>query len=255
MLQHPTISRLLDATLPAPEENLALDDALFSDAEAHGGKGILRLWEPTTLFIVLGYTNSASAELKLEACRESNVPFQRRISGGGTVLQGPGCLDYALILPIDSHSDLATISGANRHIMSTMRSVLSDLLPGRRVTVEGDTDLAVEGKKVSGNAQRRGSRTILFHGVFLLDFDLNAMERFLQRPSRQPKYRNDRPHSAFVANLGIPSEVLKKGLIAAWNAVPGEVKVPVNEVRTLVDTRYRNPSWTLGTQRRQQSLL
>src|SRR5262245_28828367 len=92
--------RLLDLTLPTPAENLACDDALLELCEQAGGGEVLRFWEPGQHFIVLGYANQVRAEVKLEACRTDGLGVFRRCSGGGAVLQGPGCLNYSLIVPI-----------------------------------------------------------------------------------------------------------------------------------------------------------
>ena len=87
----------LDLTFDTPAANLACDEALLDDAEQHGGPGLLRFWEPRQYFVVLGYAKKFAEETRVEACREENIPIHRRCSGGGTVLQGPGCLNYSQI--------------------------------------------------------------------------------------------------------------------------------------------------------------
>ena len=134
---------------------------------------MLRFWEPREYFVVAGFSNSVTREANVEACRQAGVGIFRRCSGGGTVLQGPGCLNYALALGIEGRPELETIPAANRHIMGRHRDALSAAL-GRKVEVRGVTDLAIDGKKFSGNAQRRKRRALIFHGAFLLEFDLGA---------------------------------------------------------------------------------
>src|SRR5262245_40949097 len=99
----------LELTLPTAAENLACDEALLDLCEDHGADEILRFWEPRNYFVVLGYGNKAAAEVDLEACAAEKIPVLRRCSGGGTVLQGPGCLNYALILRIDDGGPLQNI--------------------------------------------------------------------------------------------------------------------------------------------------
>ena len=91
----------LDLTLPAPAENLACDEALLDWFEEQGGDGVLRFWEPDNYFVVVGYGNHVAIEANVPACEADGVPVLRRCSGGGTVLQGPGCLNYSLILKIE----------------------------------------------------------------------------------------------------------------------------------------------------------
>src|SRR5580693_9115989 len=112
----------LDLTFPSAAGNLACDEALL-DACDEGTVGeVLRFWEPAQCFVVAGFSNEVACEVKLAACRKAGVAVLRRCSGGGTVLQGPGCLNYSLVLRIDSHPLLSTIPSANRHIMSAHKA-------------------------------------------------------------------------------------------------------------------------------------
>ena len=43
------------------------------------------------------------------------------------------------------------------------------------IQVQGHTDLTVDGLKFSGNSQRRRRKFLLFHGTFLLKFDLTLV--------------------------------------------------------------------------------
>ena len=132
-------------------------------------------------------------------------------------MQGPGCLNYSLVLNIASEPALGAIGSANRHIMERHRQALAGVL-GRSVRVEGVTDLTLAGQKFGGNAQRRKRRALLFHGAFLLGLDVSMMRKFLPMPSRQPDYRQDRPHGQFLTNLDVPAAVVKGALREAWSA-------------------------------------
>lgn len=177
--------KCLDLTLPGASANLACDEALLEACEDSPDAEMLRFWEPRHYFVVLGYANRAEAEVNLAACREEKVGIYRRCSGGGAVLQGPGCLNYALICNLAARPELHSIPGANGHIMARQRQAMAGVL-GRTVRVEGITDLAVDGRKFSGNAQRRKRQALIFHGTFLLHFNLAMMEKFLPMPSRLP---------------------------------------------------------------------
>jgi lipoate-protein ligase A len=203
----------LDLTLPTPAENLACEEVLADACEA-GGPEVLRFWEARTTFVVAGYANRLAAEVNLPACRADGIPVFRRVSGGGTVLQMPGVLNYALVLHL-SRPELATVTDANRYIMARNAGALGNLL-GRPVQVRGHTDLAVGDRKFSGNAQRRFRNTVLFHGAILLSADLPLLARYLNFPSKQPDYRQGRGHLDFVTNLELSAAVVKTALQHAW---------------------------------------
>lgn len=231
----------LDLTLPSPAENLAADEVLLD----RGAPGALRFWESSHHFVVLGYGNRAAEEVHLDACRTHDVPVLRRCSGGGTVLQGPGCLNYSLVLPMDEAGPLASITGANQFIMERNRAALAALL-GRPVTVEGHTDLALNGRKFSGNAQRRRRDWLLFHGTFLLDFDFTKLGQFLRPPPRQPVYRQGRRHEEFITGLGVPRESLQAALVNAWQADGPPAPLDLAATRTLAEGRYRRDEWNFS---------
>jgi lipoate-protein ligase A len=238
----------LDLTYTTPAENLACDEALLDLCESGLQGETLRFWESPSHFAVLGYGNHADRELNIEACHAANIPILRRCSGGGTVLQGPGCLNYALILRIDRFIETENIGNTNCYIMSKHRDALRSL--GFPVQIAGHTDLILGGPprvKFSGNSQRRRRASLLFHGTFLHNFDLGLLEKTLNFPSLQPDYRENRPHAAFVSNLRITQADLKTALQNAWQAdsVPNDLQPIHVTTATLTANKYLLPSWNL----------
>jgi lipoate---protein ligase len=234
--------KYIDLTLPTPEENLACDEALLEFCEKGQDEGFLRFWEPQQHFVVLGYANKAATEVNLKACESHQVPVLRRCSGGGTVLQGPGCLNYSLVLPINATPALETITGTNTFIMERQREALQSLLKASS-SVQGHTDLVLGNLKFSGNAQRRKRNFLIFHGTFLLDFDLSLIERFLLMPSKQPEYRQNRKHSDFLTNLGLSSEAVKQAVRTVWGAVMPTTEWPQMQTSDLVHHKYKTHEW------------
>lgn len=177
--------------------------------------GVLRLWESPSTFVVLGYGKSVSADVHVAHCVADGVPILRRCSGGGTVLQTPGCLSYSLILPTDLSSELATIQSTTDWIMSAQARYLESFL-GKPVSVRGTSDLTLGNLKISGNAQRRGRHSVLFHGTVLCQADIGAIGRYLQVPSYQPEYRKNRSHGDFLRSIDRSPAELAAHLKAAW---------------------------------------
>jgi lipoate---protein ligase len=261
----------------------------------------------------VGYANKVAVEVNAAACAAGGVPIYRRCSGGGTVLQGPGCLNYSLVLRFAEHptsniqhptsneeqgahltpdtthlrdpeatfntsAHLRSIPAANRFIMERNRAAIEYLLsvgsrgatapsscpqpstlnaqpldqslvtpaaPKALVSVCGHTDLTLGGLKFSGNAQRRRKRFLLFHGTFLLNFDLAFIEKILPMPSQQPAYRQNRTHAEFLTNLGLAAETVKRALRNVWQANERADFSPRARVGQLARDKYVTTVWNL----------
>jgi lipoate-protein ligase A len=242
----------LDLTLPSPAENLAGDEALLDWCEENSGEEVLRFWEAHETFVVVGYANKIAAEVNIEACTAKRIPIFRRCSGGGTVLQSAGCLNYALVLRISDDGPLHSITSANSFIMERNRAAIEALhktfnyQPSTfNFSVSGHTDLALDGLKFSGNSQRRKKNFLLFHGTFLLNSNLARVGEFLRMPSLQPDYRASRSHDDFLVNLKLPANEVKSALKKSWDAASELKTIPRSEIQKLAVQKYSTDEWNL----------
>ena len=210
--------RRLDCTLPTPEDNLALDVSLLRNIEESDDScnpvEILRFWQSPQYFVVLGHSGRAVQEVHLEACKSASVPVLRRVSGGGPVLLGPGCLNFALALSLQTHPELREIRRSWRAILDALTRALG--LPG--VCAAGISDLVVAGKKFSGNAQRRTRHALLHQGTVLYDFDISRVSKFIKEPIQQPSYRALRSHGEFLCNLPLSVGQIKDRISQVWQS-------------------------------------
>ncbi|MBP3958602.1 lipoate--protein ligase family protein [Gemmata sp. G18] len=232
--------QLLDLTLPDPAVNLALDEALLVSAEEGTGGEVLRLWEQPTHAVVVGSGGSVVIDVNLSACAADGVPVLRRASGGGTVLLGPGCLCFSLVLSYARAPGLNEIPASNRYILAR---IVNALKPVVAASVEGTSDLAVTGVKFSGNAQQRKRKFFLHHGTLLCGSDLALVAKYLNPPERQPEYRRDRAHGDFVTNLPLRAEEAKQLLIAEWRPEGDYAPVPLPQAHALVAEKYSRVEW------------
>jgi lipoate-protein ligase A len=242
--------QILDLTLPTPAENLAADEALLDAGEAgHGGETLL-FWEPRETFVVVGYANKIATEANVAACAAKKIPIFRRCSGGGTVVQMPGGLNYSLILQITEDGPTHSISSANKFIMEKNRAAIETLLPEFKIqnskfkiSVRGHTDLCLGDLKFAGNSQRRRKNFLLFHGTLLLNCNLARVGELLPMPSLQPDYRASRSHEEFVTNLNLPAEKIKVALAREWNATGKLKNPPLAEISKLAREKYAKREW------------
>lgn len=207
--------RLRDLSFPNPEDNINCDEALFRLADKSGDIEYLRFWESPVYFIVLGRIGSEADDVA-DLAKLQGIPVLRRSSGGGTVVQGPGCLNYTLVLSKVNRPILNDLRASYEWISNKVIEALDSLGVKARFHPISDIALAGSDCKFSGNAQRRGKTHILHHGTILYDFDLDLISKYLKMPKDIPEYRKARIHKDFVSNIQIDPALFKKALSAAF---------------------------------------
>lgn len=193
-------------------DHLESEWQLFQAFDTGATGHLCRTWETARPAVVVGRNTSIADQVIQEACLRDAVPVLRRFSGGGAVILGPGCLNYALAVSLVSYPAFEDVAVS----FSTILQHIVAALHVTNLTVAGGTDLALNGRKVSGNAQRRGRHALLHHGTLLYAFDASLAARYLRDPLRQPAYRVGRPHTDFLGNLPLSREAIENGLRAAW---------------------------------------
>jgi lipoate-protein ligase A len=170
-------ARLLPFAFFDPATNMGVDAALLELA----GDPVLRLygWRPHALS--LGYfqrIEDAPAGL-----RDAGLPVVRRMTGGGAILHAYE-LTYALVLPLDHPWVRGLPVGDSYHriheaVLDALRSLrvpaTTRAAPGSDAerpflcfSRTAETDLAVDGRKLLGSAQRRTRTHLLQHGSLLI---------------------------------------------------------------------------------------
>lgn len=232
----------------SPQRNLACDEALLDVCEASEDADVevLRIWSFPTPAVVLGRSSKIDVEVDPLECDRRKVPILRRCSGGSTVVGGPGCLMYSVVLSLQLRPQLEHIDAAHDLVMETNRQALAAC--GIAAQREGICDLTVDGLKVSGNALRVKRRHVLYHGTLLASSDLALIARLLGTPPRQPAYRSGRPHEEFIGNASVSPGAWTRAMRQAWDAWQDWSQCPVRPqidptIATLMEQRYTRADW------------
>jgi lipoate-protein ligase A len=171
----------------------------------HSGEEALLVWEAEQVCAVLPRGGREEAHLLPGA----GAAALRRESGGGAVLVGPGCLNYAVALSLEGRPELIDVERSYAVLLGGLLGGLG-LTDGRAV----GSDLVMGDRKFAGHAQRRTRNAMLHHGTILYGFDLRLIGRNLREPARQPAYRQGRTHAEFLVNAPVGHEALLTGLRA-----------------------------------------
>jgi lipoate-protein ligase A len=234
--------QLLELTLDTPEDNLALDEALLEIAEeTESQQEILRIWESPSPLVVIGRSSKIDEEVDRARCAELGIPVLRRASGGASIVAGPGCLMYAVILSHAQRPQLAMLDEAHRTVLEPLARELQKVLPS--VHWAGTSDLALGERKFSGNSLRCKRQHLVYHGTLLYDFELDLVGQVLRTPPRQPEYRAGRAHGQFIANLPLGRDALRDALIEAFDARELLETWPRQQTEQLVAEKYSQAAW------------
>lgn len=231
-----------DGGLVEAATQLAVDESLLVSADEGMIGPTIRVWELSKPTVVLGRSSKVDWEINRAFCAARGVEILRRCSGGASIVGGPGCLMYSVVLSIDQAPEIAKVDAAHRHAMDRVLAAAQRQVPAARR--EGICDLALAGRKFSGNALRIARRHILYHGTILYAADLELIARCLEFAPRQPDYRRGRPHDEFIANAPLDPVRFAGDLAAEFDAATGEVPGEVfRRARELVSNRYSCEDW------------
>jgi len=175
---------------------LATDDLLAYSISEYGSPPILHLYtfEPAA---IVGKYQDIRAALKLDRCRERGVAFNRRSTGGGTVIMGPDVVALGFGISLRDERVGNGVSGVFRVMSGVLLRALERL--GVSAGFRPKNDLEVAGKKLAGlSASAEVGDCVLFHASILLDFDVDLMLDIMNTPA-QKIY--DKGYSCFSERL------------------------------------------------------
>ena len=135
-------------------------------------ENIFMLWQSNDT-VVVGKHQNAMAEINYPFVHENNITVARRISGGGTVFHDSGNINFAIIQNVESPAEIS-FNRFTQPIRDALASLDITALSSRR------SDLTVNGKKISGNAQHIYKNRVLHHGTLLFDSNLETLGQSLK---------------------------------------------------------------------------
>ena len=174
--------RLLKTGYNTAYRNMAIDWAVLSANSKGKVPPTVRFygWEPRAISI--GYFQSLEEEVNLDMCSKMGVDYVRRITGGGAVFHDEE-LTYSIVIP-ESHPQIPkNIIESYGRICGALMKGLDEL--GIKSQYVPINDIVANGRKISGNAQTRKSKTVLQHGTILIDVDVDKMFSLLKVPNEK----------------------------------------------------------------------
>ncbi len=153
-----------------PHINLAFEEYVFNQMDKN--ENYFLLWQNNNAVIVGKHQNTIE-EINQEYVKENDIKVVRRLSGGGAVYHDLGNLNFTFIVNED---------GKEQFNFQTFTRPLVEALKTLGVNAEFNSrnDLAIDGKKFSGNSQYAKRGRILHHGTILFNSNLATIQSALK---------------------------------------------------------------------------
>jgi lipoyltransferase and lipoate-protein ligase len=237
-------TRYFETNSTDPAFNLAFEEYLL----LHKREGnILMLWQNDNA-VVVGLNQNAYEEVNLKYAAEHDVKIVRRTTGGGAVYHDIGNLNYSFITSV-GNDKMISLERFSRPVLDALKSL------GITAEVSGRNDITVDGKKVSGTAQRVCNGRVLHHGTLLFSSDTLKVAAVLTADKSKFLSKSTKSVESRVANIYDYLPV-KIDIDEFWAHLRREIDknaaictltdVELAEVERLATDKYRSNEWTFG---------
>lgn len=229
-----------------PAWNLALEEFLHLHRRPACDAFLLWRNEPT---VVVGRFQNTFDEINRDYVEANGVHVVRRNSGGGAVYHDLGNLNFSFL--VDDRENGFHFERFTRPVIRTLAQL------GVAAENSGRNDIAVAGRKISGNAQFRRNGRLLHHGTILFDANLEnlskalnfAPEKYVSRAvaSIRARVTNVREHLSVKIDMAEFRRLLTENVIHEYDLKPGMLNDDERSaVEKLRDEKYREWAWNYG---------
>lgn len=238
-------TRYLETGSTDPFYNLAFEEVVLR----HRREGnYLILWQNDNT-VVIGQNQNAEAEINRTFVEAHGIRVVRRTTGGGAVYHDLGNLNYSFITDA---GDAASLS------MQEFTRPVVEALQGLGLSAEtsGRNDILVNGRKVSGTAQRLLKGRVLHHGTLLFDSDPDMVAgalhvdpaKFVSKGAKSVRSRIGNIRSQLPRDMELPEfwSYLKKTLSGSGVLEDTLTTEELEEAETLRREKYATWEWNFG---------
>ena len=230
-----------------PYYNLALEEYLLTH---YMDGNIVMLWQNDNT-IVVGRHQNTIEEINQQYVKEHGIKVVRRTTGGGAVYHDLGNLNYSYITDREDES----IDGGMKRFAEPVIQALKEL--GADAEFSGRNDILIEGRKISGTAQRIYKQRILHHGCLLFNADLSVVAASLKVRAEKFRSKAIKSVKSRVGNIAdfLPDtvaleqfeETLTRTLLSGESYQILELSPEeFLEVQKLRDEKYATWEWNYG---------
>ncbi|GEN85652.1 lipoate--protein ligase [Oceanobacillus sojae] len=174
-----------------PRINLAIEEYIL---ENFGEKDTYLLFYVNSPSIIIGRNQNTIEEINTDYVDEKGIKVVRRLSGGGAVYHDEQNLNFSFITKDDGDS-FQNFAKFTQPVVDALNNI------GVPVELQGRNDLAVEGRKISGNAMFSTRGRMFSHGTLMLDSQLEELTKALKVKKIKIESKGIKSIRSRVANI------------------------------------------------------
>lgn len=233
-----------------PMVNLAIEEYIL---ENFGEKDTYLLFYINKPSIIIGRNQNTIEEINTDYVEEKGIKVVRRLSGGGAVYHDEQNLNFSFITKDDGES----FQNFEKFLKPIIK-VLNEM--GVPAEAQGRNDMAVEGRKISGNAMFSTKGRMFSHGTLMLDAELEELTKALKVKKEKIESKGIKSIRSRVANISeyldekISMDEFKERILKSIfnvddvNDVPQYVLTEEDwkKIHEISENRYQKWEWNYG---------
>ena len=202
--------------------------------------------------LLIGKNQNTLAEINYDYVKEQGLDVNRRLSGGGTVYNDFGNMNFTFITENSGGNIEEQFIKFTKPVVSFLKSL------GVDAEFTGRNDILINGSKCSGNAQYYHKNIVLHHGTMLFDVDMSVLGSALK--TKEIKYKDKAVNSvrSRVSNIkphlndDISIQQFQDALFAYMhNEFPDSTMSTLADdensaIQKMVDEKYGTWEWNFG---------
>lgn len=229
--------------------NFALEEALLQTNRSL----ILRLWG-NERSVIIGRAQLAHYETDVDRCMRERIPIVRRVTAGGAIYNGPGNINWSLLVGRDFEAGTIRYLWGVREVfrMAAGLVVRATADCGVRTWLDEPNRIVSAEGKVCGMAAYISRGGLLCHGTLLLNADLAEAGALTHPATAKLASKYTRSVEMKMANTGITVDAF---IVSMGNAVEEMTGMKItarepseaerNSMERLLP-KYNDPTWNLG---------
>ena len=229
-----------------PAYNLAFEEYVLRNKKEGD---LLLLWQNDNA-VIIGRNQNTEEEIDRAFVEAHGIRVVRRITGGGAVYHDLGNLNYSFITDCTAFNKDA-LAAFTEPVAAALRAL------GAPAQLSGRNDIVIEGKKVSGTAQRIQDGRILHHGTLLFQSDPEMIAGALKADPDKFRSKSTKSVRSRVGNIAdyLPEKMdlqtfwrkLKESLLRGDYQEIFPEEREIRKIIKLKEEKYDSWEWNFGS--------